>query len=175
MTESFLFPVRGPKELSELWPNQFCFLSCWLSLCSCRLPCGEWGYCMKMNESFLFPLLLTELMQLPPAMWRGRVVHENERIIFVSCPADWAYAAAAGHVVREGTAWKWTHYSLRRLVTPESYKGLVHNERNDTSLTYSLCLPLSRASLSCPFVLLTSLIAIVKSSLVIVLSVPNHV
>ena len=35
----------------ESWTNNFCFLSCWLSLCSCRLPCGEGGYCMKMNES----------------------------------------------------------------------------------------------------------------------------
>ena len=31
--------------------NHFCFLSCWLSLCSSRLPCGEEGYCMKMTES----------------------------------------------------------------------------------------------------------------------------
>ena len=82
------------------------------------------------TESFLFPVLLAELMQLPPAMWRGRVLHENERIISVSCPADWAYAAAACHVARDGTAWKWTNHSLRRLVTPESYKRLVHDERN---------------------------------------------
>jgi len=34
----------------------------------------------QLNESFPFPVLLTELMQLPPAMWRGRVLHENEQI-----------------------------------------------------------------------------------------------
>jgi len=70
VNESFLFPVWGPKELSESWTNHFYFLlSCWLSLCSYN-------------------------------------------------------------VAREGTAWKWTNHSLRRLVTPESYKRLVHNERN---------------------------------------------
>ena len=58
----------------------------------------------------LFPVPLNELMQLPPAMWQGRVLHENERIKSVSCPADWAYAAAACHVAREGTAWKWTNH-----------------------------------------------------------------
>jgi len=43
-------------------------------------------------------------MQLPLAMWQGRVLHENERIISVSCPADSAYAAATCHVASEGTA-----------------------------------------------------------------------
>jgi len=129
-TESILFPVQGPVTRGvESWTNQYCFLcEDRINTVSCARIRQQRSWVV--NESILFPvLLLTELMQLPPAMWRERVLHENERIISVSCCADWVYAAAACHVAKEGTASKWPNHSLRRLVTPESYKRLVHIER----------------------------------------------
>ena len=132
VNESILFPVRGPVTRGvELWTNQYCFLS-------------EDPRSWVVNESILFPVRgpVTRgveswtnqycFLSEDPRSWVSR-----ERINTVSCRADWAYAAAACYVASEGTAWKWPNHSLRRLVTPESYKRLVHKNEtlaNDTSL-----------------------------------------